>query len=209
MLTLYRMKHSTNVERVELALAHKKLEARSVWVDPNDRGEVRRVSGQDLVPVLQDEAHVVIDSMEIVRYLEERYPGRSPLYPAEPSARAQVLLFIDWFNRVWKRPPNDLDTELSKPARERDAARVDKLGSAMAGYLDWFEQLLTGRENLFGEFGAADIAAFPFVKYASHPLAPDDREQFHAILRDYQKPGKTHPNVLAWIARVDRKPRLA
>jgi glutathione S-transferase len=208
MLTLYRMKHSTNVERVELALGHKKLEARSVWVDPNDRSEVRRVSGQDLVPVLLDDAKVVIDSMEVVRYLEERWPGRSPLYPENPAARAEVLLFIDWFNRVWKRPPNDLDAELSKPAGERDQAKIDRLGRAMAGSLDLFEQLLTGREYLFGEFGAADIAAFPFVKYASIPVGGEDHELFHAILRDYQKPGKSHPNVLAWIGRMDKKPRL-
>ena len=209
MLTLYRMKYSTNVERVELALGHKGLEARSVWVDPQDRSEVRRVSGQDLVPVLLDDAQVVIDSMEIVRYLEECYPGRTPLYPGDPARHAECLIFIDWFNRVWKRPPNELDAELSKPAEKRDAARVERLGRAMASYLDLFEQMLTGREYLFGEFGAADLAAFPFVKYASHPVAADDEDLFHAILRDTQKPGKTHPNVLAWIARMDRKPRLA
>ena len=41
MLRLYRIPHSTNVERIALALAHKGLEAESVWVDPADRREVR------------------------------------------------------------------------------------------------------------------------------------------------------------------------
>ena len=209
MLTLYRMKYSTNVERVELALGHKGLEARSVWVDPKDRREVRRVSGQDLVPVLLDGSQVVIDSMEIVRYLEETHPGRAPLYPEEPARHAECLIFIDWFNRVWKRPPNEIDTELGKPAGERDTPRIDRLGRAMAGYLDLFEQMLTGRDYLFGEFGAADVAAFPFLKYAAIPVAADDSDRFHVVLHDYQKPGKTHPLLLAWIARMDRKPRLA
>jgi len=208
MLTLYRMKHSTNAERVELALAHKSLEARSVWVDPGDRTEVERASGQKLVPVLLDGDKPVIDSMEIVRWLEDRFPDRPRLYPADPAKRAECLLFIDWFNRVWKRPPHELDDELKKPERERDQKRVARLGAAMAGSLDLFEQLLAGREYLLGEFGAADVAAFPFVKYASIPVASEDDELFHFILRDYQKPGTTHPNVLAWIARMDKKPRL-
>ena len=39
-LTLYRVRHSTNVERVALALAHKGLRAESVWVPFEDRSEV-------------------------------------------------------------------------------------------------------------------------------------------------------------------------
>ena len=208
MLTLYRMKHSTNCERVEMALGHKKLEARSIWVDPEDRAEVVKVSGQELVPVLTDGDTPVIDSMEIVRYLEDRFPDRPRLYPADPAKRAETLVFIDWFNRVWKRPPNELDDELQKPEKDRDQKRVARLGAAMATSLDLFEQMLTGRDYLLGEFGAADVAAFPFVKYASIPLASEDEELFHFILRDFQKPGTSHPNVLAWIARMDKRPRL-
>jgi glutathione S-transferase len=208
MLTLYRMKHSTNCERVELALGHKKLEARSIWIDPEDRAEVERVSGQELVPVLMFDDAPVIDSMEIVRSLEERFPDRPRLYPSDPARRAETLLFIDWFNRVWKRPPNELDDELSKPEKDRDQKRIARLGAAMAGSLDLFEQMLTGRDYLLGEFGAADVAAFPFLKYASIPVASEDEELFHFILRDFQQPGSNHPNVLAWIARMDERPRL-
>jgi len=207
-LTLYRMKWSTNCERVEMALAHKGLKVESAWVKDEDRSEVRRVSGQDLVPVLVDDGKVVIDSMEIVRYLEEHFPNAPGLYPAEPARRADCLLFIDWFNRVWKRPPNEMDSELSKPEAERDMARVERLGKAMAGYLDLFEQMLTGREHLLGEFSAADIAAFPFVKYAAIPPEPGDTYLFHRILTEHQKPGTTHPRVCDWIARMDRRPRV-
>ena len=207
MLTHYRVRLSTNCERLSLALAHKGLKAESVWVPYDDRSLVRRVSGQDLVPVLVDGEKVVIDSMEIVRYLEERYPDTAPLYPKEPARRADCLLFIDWFNRVWKRPPNELEGELSKPEGERDSRRVERLGRAMGGYLDLFEQMLTGRDYLLGpEFTAADVCAFPFVKYATLQ-EPGDPYLFHRILADYQRPGTTHPHLVAWIARVDRRPR--
>lgn len=207
MLTLYRVELSTNVERVALALAHKGLRVESVVMPFEDRTEVRKVSGQDLVPVLVDDGRVVVDSMEIVRYLEEKFTGSPPLYPKDPARRADCLVFIDWFNRVWKRPPNDMETELSKPEGQRDLKRVERLGRAMQGYLDLFEQMLTGRDCLLGEFSAADIAAFPFVKYATiHD--PDDPHLFHKILVDYQKPGKDHPRVVGWIGRMDRRPRV-
>ena len=203
MIRLYRFPFSTNVERVALALAHKGLPVESVVIDPEDRSEVRRVSGQDLVPVIDDEGTIVFDSMEIVRYLEERYPDR-PLYPQNPARRAEMLVFIDWFNRVWKRPPNEIEEELGKPAP--DEARIAGLGRAMAEALDLFENLLAGRDYLMGEFSAADCAAFPFLKYALLWDEGDD-ELFHEILRDYQPLGPDHPRLEAWIRRVDERPR--
>ncbi len=45
-LTFYRCKLSTNVERVALALAHKGLKPESVWVPFEDRTVIRKVSEQ-------------------------------------------------------------------------------------------------------------------------------------------------------------------
>ena len=203
MIRLYRARFSTNVERVALALAYKGLQAESVWIDYGDRSLVERVSGQGLVPVIEYDGEVVADSMEIVRFLEERHPS-PPLFPRDPARRAEVFVFVDWFNRIWKRPPNEIEAELSKPQPNR--ARVDELTGLMRAYLDLFEDMLTGREHLMGdEFGAADIAAFPFLKYAAlHD--PDDDELFHRILRDHQR-DRHRPRLEAWIRRVDQRPR--
>ena len=207
MLTLYRVKLSTNVERVALAMAHKGLRAESIYVPYEERAEIRRVSGQDLVPVLVDDGKVVIDSMEIVRYLDEHFPNTPHLYPAEPARKADCLVFIDWFNRVWKRPPNEITAELEKPEAERDLKRVERPGKAMQDYLDLFEQMLDGRDYLLGEFSAADVAAFPFLKYATiHD--PNDPHLFHDVLVRFQKPGRDHPRLVDWIKRVDARPRI-
>ncbi len=208
MLKLYRVDRSTNVERVELALGHKRLRAERITVPFDDRHEIRRVSGQDLVPLLEHDGRVVVDSMEIVRYLEETFPDTPRLYPADPARRADCLLFIDWFNRVWKRPPNEMEGELSRPETERDPACVARLGAALQGYLGLFEQMLTGREYLLGDFSAADVCAFPFLKYAAR-LPADDPHLFHRILHDHQRPGDAHPRLLGWIRRMDRRPREA
>jgi glutathione S-transferase len=206
LLKLYTIAASANVERVELALAHKGVRAERIEVPGNDRSEVRKASGQDLVPVLVDGSRVVFDSMEIVRYLEDRFPEGPPLYPPDPARKAECLIFIDWFNRVWKRPPNDIHDELVKPAGQADLSRVKRLGEAMQRALDLFEQMLAGRSYLLGEYGAADMAAFPFLKYAAiHPAGVS--YLFHRILIDYQQPGTDHPRLLEWIARMDRKPR--
>lgn len=204
-MRVLRIPFSTNVERVALALGHKGVAVEWVDVDPADRGEVERLSGQSLVPVLEDGGTVVFDSTAILRYLEERHP-EPPLYPADPARRAELDIFVDWFNRVWKRPPNELYVELTRP--EPDAARVDRLSLALAGALPLFDDLLGGRDYLFGdEFSAADCAAFPFLKYAVLPLPDGDDEPFHRILRERQPLDGRHSRLRAWILRVDERPR--
>ena len=113
MITLYRAPFSTNVERVALALALKGLEVESVVISYDDRSPVVAVSGQGLVPVIVDDGEVVADSVRIMRHLEERYP-EPPLFPAEPASRAEVDLFLEWFNEVWKVAPNAMEDELEK-----------------------------------------------------------------------------------------------
>jgi glutathione S-transferase len=206
MLRLYTVPASTNVERVALALAHKGLPFEYVPVPYDDRGEVRRVSGQDLVPVLLDGERAVHDSMEIVRYLEERYPERPRLYPADPARRAECLIFIDWFNRVWKRPPNLIYDELQKADPDRE--RIEEWGRQITVAMDLFEDLLAGRDYLMGEeLSAADVCAFPFLKYATIHV-PEDKHLFHDILIERMPMTDRHPKLDAWIRRVDARPRV-
>ena len=203
MIRLYRFEYSTNVERVTLALAHKGLGFESVWVDPSDRSPVIEVSGQELVPVIDDSGEVVADSTAILEYLEDRFP-EPPLYPREAVRRAEVRLFIDWFNRIWKVPPNAIDAELGKPEPDREAIAAN--GRQMREWLGLFEDLLEGREYLMGEdLGAADCAAFPFLKYAAGRAAADD-ERFHVVLDEHMSVDG-HPHLAAWIERVERRPR--
>jgi glutathione S-transferase len=204
-LRLYRIPHSTNVERVALALAHKGLKAESVWVDPADRSEVKKVSRQTLVPVLVDGDEVIADSTRILEHLEARYPQR-PLYPEDTAPRAEMQVFVDWFNRVWKVPPNGIAAELEKPRPSQK--RLGEWSGQLAEWLDLFERLLEDRGHLLGEdFSAADCIAFPFLKYAALPPTDDDDDLFHCVLREYQPLGDTHPRLEAWIRRVDLRPR--
>jgi glutathione S-transferase len=200
-IRLYEIPFSTNVERVTLALAHKGIGVEQVTVDPADRSPVRDVSGQELVPVLVDDGRVVSDSTSILEYLEQRYPD-PPLYPRNEARRAEVGVFVDWFNRVWKFAPNEIERRLA--AGDRD---VEALAAELRDSRDLFEGLLAGREYLFGEFSVADCIAFPFLKYAVLRDDADD-ELFHKILVDHLRLEGAHPRLEAWIRRVDERPRV-
>ena len=205
-MRVYRIPHSTNVERVALALAHKSVPVDWVDVDPDDRSAVVELSGQDLVPVLEaDHGEVVVDSMRIVAWLEKRRPD-PPLWPASPGRRAEVDVFIEWFNRVWKVPPNAIADELEHHAPDQKA--LEGWSAEMRGWLHLFEEMLDGRDWLMAEsFGAADLCAFPFLKYGVLDLPPDDDELFHRVLVDHLPVRGAFPAIEAWVRRVDTLPR--
>ena len=203
MLRLYRFPYSTNVERVALALAHKGVEVESVAVDPADRSPLRALSGQDLVPVLVDGDRVIADSTRILRHLEARFPD-PPLFPAEPAARAEVDVFLDWFNRAWKREPNLISEALERGAG--DGEDVARWSARLQARLDLFEGLLerprppvrrVRRRRLRG-------VAVPALRRA---IEPDDDELFHRVLHERMTLDGRHANLRAWIERVGARPR--
>ena len=55
-------------------------------------------------------------------------------------------MFVDWFNRVWKRPPNLIADEMAKA--QPDQGKIAEWGTSLSGSLDRFERLLHGREHL-------------------------------------------------------------
>jgi glutathione S-transferase len=195
-MRVWRVPFSTNVERVSIALASKGLEAEWIDVPEDDRAQIRRVSGQELVPVLQHDGRVIVDSTEILRYLEELQPD-PPLWPREPARRAEADVFVDWFNLVWKRPPNLIAD---------GTVDEDTYGPRITMSLDLFESLLDGRDFLFGrELGIADVIAYPFLKYAVI-WEDGDKDVFHRVLQRWLRTGD-HPRVEAWIHRVNALPR--
>ena len=200
MIRLYGFPYSTNMERVQLTLAHKELEAEYVPVPYDDRSKVRAISGQDLVPVIDDGGTIVHDSVAIIEYLEEQFP-QLPLYPPGHGRRAEMNVFIDWFNRVWKVPPNAIEAELGKD--QPDQANIAAWQAEMGGFLPTFENMLAGRDYLMGEqFSAADCIAWPFLRYALIPPDEQDTYLFHAILVANMPLGEECGRLKNWIRRV-------
>jgi glutathione S-transferase len=201
---VYRIPFSTNVERIALAAGHKGLEIEWVDVDPDDRSPVEAVSGQRLVPVLEVDGFVLADSPRILDWLEARHP-EPPLLPRESARRAEVRVFADWFNHVWKRFPNEIEAQLVD-ARPDPATSVEAESAKMRDAIALFESLLDGRDYLYGHFGLADVTAFPFLKYAVLGLRPGDDDLFHRILVEHMPLASDSP-LHGWARRVDLHPR--
>ncbi len=190
MLRVHRIPHSTNVERVALAAAVKGLEVAWVDHDAADRSGLVAVSGQPLAPVAElPDGRVVSDSPAILRELDLLAP-EPPLWPREPGARAEADIFVEWFNEVWKGPPNRIADGAGSPA---DAARLRT-------WCARFEDLLAdGRPYLLGaELTVADVVAAPFAAYFGAPLVPGDEDPFHRVLAALP----AGPSTAAWVARV-------
>lgn len=212
-LRVFRIPFSTNVDRIAMAVAFKGLEVDWVDVDPDDRGPVRAVSGQDLVPVavLPDGA-VIADSPRILEAIEELWP-QPPLWPDDAGAAALANVFCRRFNEIWKGPPNRM-TALLAPVGldldrlgERDRQAVEGDATRMRIWLDRFEDRLVHQEHLGADtFGICDITAYPFLRYGCQPLPPGDDHPFHRVLAEYNAFDVTsHPRLVAWCARVEQR----
>jgi glutathione S-transferase len=94
-MRLYQIPFSHNCVKVRHVLDLKGVGYETVDINPALRGEVKRMSGQILVPTLVDGGHVVHGSTPILLYIDERHP-EPPLLPSDPEERAECMVLMDW-----------------------------------------------------------------------------------------------------------------
>lgn len=198
MIRVHRVPFSTNVERVALAAAHKRIEIEWVDHDDADRTAVIELSGQQLVPVAEIGGEVVRGSLKIVERIERERPEPA-LIPTGEIERATALITVDWFDRVWKGPPNALDGP--------EPPDAEALRSRSGLWTRWLVDLLADRPYFGGDrLGIVDVCVFPFLKYAAIDPAAADDARFHAILAELLRADE-HPLLDEWVHRVDAHPR--
>jgi glutathione S-transferase len=190
---VWRIPYSTNVERVAIAAGVSGVTVEWVDVSAFDRAPVKEVSGQGRVPVAELDGGIVVGSLAIIERIAPE------LWPSAPRQRAHVEVFLDWFERVWMHPLGVLFTQSD------DEERVARAGARLDRAVDRFEAMLDGSDHLFGELGIADIAAYPFLKYARDDELPDDDYEIHRLMRRYQTL-QGRPRVAAWLDRVSALP---
>jgi glutathione S-transferase len=189
MITLYDSAFSPFARKVRMVLEYKALAFESIdGLAPEGRGALAAVNPRVEVPVLVDGDVVVVNSADIVAYLEHRYPQR-PIYPADAAVRVAA--------RAWERLADTLldaiihdvsnggfgFEEGTMPAGLRAAARED-----LASIYDDLEGALEAGDFLCGDLSIADLALFPHL----------------TALRflDLTFDGATHPRLLAWYKRL-------
>ena len=92
-MKLYTYFRSSASYRVRIALAYKGIAHEAAYVSlvkAEHQGDAfRGVNAQGLVPALEDGGQVLIQSLAIIEYLDERHPA-PPLLPKDPVERAYV-----------------------------------------------------------------------------------------------------------------------
>ena len=95
---LYHFGMSNCAMRVRVALAEKGLDWESHWVDilhqKNLTEEYFEIHPKGLVPAMVHDGTVIYDSVDILRYLEEKFPD-TPLMPEDPEERKAVNAWMD------------------------------------------------------------------------------------------------------------------
>jgi glutathione S-transferase len=157
----------------------------------DDRTLIEEVSGQKGVPVAELDGKIVVGSLAIVGRIAPQ------LWPSDSRTRALVETFLEWFDRVWQHPLGVLWFDADEERKARATKRLDRS-------LDRFEALLDS-DYLFGELSVADVATYPFLKYATDANPEDDYDIHEIMRRSLSVEGR--PRVGAWLDRVAALPR--
>jgi len=168
--------------RVRIVLAEKGIDYETVEVDLADRPSwIYEKNPLGKVPVLEEGALVLPESVVIDEYLEERNP-EPPLWPDDPAERAHGRLLVERFDSL-SRPYYAL-------RRGDDDAR-DRLDEQLA----LLDERLRERPFLTGqEFGLADVAYLPWILRAESSLGVDLG---------------IHPALAEWVERASERPSVS
>ena len=200
-IKLYDLPPSPNSMKAQIALAYKELPYEKILVDPQDRTEVVKVSGQPLMPVLVHGDRVIFDSAAILRYLDANFRATRPLFAAD----RETMQAIEEWERFGR-------TEIPRPvgmvfgqafAEKKDPAVLSQASDLLHTVTERIEQRLGTASWLVGDgLTAADVTIAPFVYYGmlteAEGAAGDIQKLFLASL----KLGSGRDKTREWVKRV-------
>ncbi|MGH8211322.1 MAG: maleylacetoacetate isomerase [Steroidobacteraceae bacterium] len=211
-LKLYTYFRSSAAYRVRIALNLKGLSYESVPIHMVREGgqqhsaRYRAVNPQGLVPALELDGHVLIQSLAICEYLEERFP-EPPLLPTDPLERAYVRAIAATV-ACEMHPLNNLRVlqYLTGPLEQKAEVRTDWYRHWIATGFQAIEAILTrgrrsGRFCLRDRPTLADVFLVPQVANAL---------RFECPMEDYRTISRINAECLELpafdAARPERQP---
>jgi glutathione S-transferase len=119
------------------------------------------------IPALEDDGHVVWESMAINLYAADKY-GKAPFWPSTPEGRADVYKWS--FFGMTEIEPHLMTLLMNRvflPADQRDEKAVQKAETALKAPLKVLDDQLKGREHLLGkDFTIADLNVAAVLSFA-------------------------------------------
>jgi len=119
------------------------------------------------IPVLEDNGHVLWESMAINLYLADKY-GKPPLWPSTPEGRSDCIKWSFFgITEIEGRLMTILINRLFLPPEQRDEKAVQKATDELKAPLKVLDDQLKGREYLLGkDFSIADLNVAAVLSFA-------------------------------------------
>jgi glutathione S-transferase len=160
------------------------------------RAELEKIWPVGRFPVLRDDAkdRTVPESSIIIEYLDQHYPGKVQLIPADAELARQMRMRDRFFDLYVNVPMQKIVTDRLRPAGQNDRYGVEQAKTLLqtaCGMID--EDMATKTWAMGAAFSMADCAAAPALFYADKvmPLA------------------KTHKNTAGYLRRLMERPSYA
>jgi glutathione S-transferase len=152
---------SSFTRKVLLALEFKGIAHRS---EMPDMELFTRLNPLGKMPILATEGRTIIDSSVICDFIDRRYPGAPPLYPADVFLRARALWLEEYIDTALQASIYPLVNEVMfKPLRYGQPAdpRVAEESKLPIGErLEYLEAELTGETFIEGGTGIVEITLY-------------------------------------------------
>jgi glutathione S-transferase len=196
MLKLYMHPLSSYCHKVLIALHEAGTAFEPIIVDLNNeahRNEFKKVWPIAKFPVLRDEARnqTIPESSIIIEYLDQHYPGRTKLIPADPELALQTRLQDRFFDLHLHTHMQKLVADKLRPEGQKDALGVEQARAQIRLAYDIIEREIAGKTWILGEqFTMADCAAAPALFYSNKliPLEPEHRQTATYLARLMTRP---------------------
>jgi glutathione S-transferase len=189
MMTLYDNAFSPFARKVRMAIEYKGLEAEFVdGLRRENHGRLKAVNGRVEVPVLADGDVTVVNSSDIIAYLDHRNP-ETPLLPTDPAQRVRA--------RAWERASDDtidpilVDISYWLWAERPDEMPAGLLAAAQADMAEVYRALEAEIDPdgfVCGDLSVADLALFPHLMSVKAMGVPIDADAF--------------PDIAGWLKRM-------
>ena len=166
-------------------------------MDPASAAAFKRIWPIGKFPVLRDQARdrTIPESSIIIEYLDQHYPGRTRLVPADADLVRQVRFRDRFYDLYVQEPMAKIVTDNLRPAGKNDPYGVEQAQALLRTSLDMVDRDMPAETWAMGEtFTMADCAAAPALFYADKlmPLAEAHRSAAAYLARLMQRPSIAH-----------------
>jgi glutathione S-transferase len=173
-LILYAHPFSSYCQKVLMALYENRtpFTLRELGADPEVWRDFAALWPIKRMPLLVDGDVPVMEASIIIEYLEQHYPGRTRLLPADAAAALDVRFMDRYFDNYIMTPMQRIVGDYLRPEAERHPPTIRDAKAQLETAYAWLDARMAGREWASGAFSLADCAAAPALFYADwvHPI---------------------------------------